>query len=274
MAAKNTGIYYMKSVCVLGLGWLGKQIVNNLIEEDHMVYGVNRSVKTDLQIKQWSYDIDFLNIETLNELKEFKFDFLIVTIPPSSSESYPSRLIEFTNGICNQNLKIIYTSSTSMYGSEARDINEDSLVKPITTNAIKINRFEQYLMDRFSSKHVILRLAGLVGVDRHPIKFLSGRSDVRQPKAPVNLIHAEEIVAFTSKILGNWNTGVFNLCNPDHPTKQFYYKSIANQLDISIPKFDLNDDRLGKKINSNRMKELNFEFKYKNLEDFPLPNLV
>lgn len=274
MAAKNTGIYYMKSVCVLGLGWLGKQIVNNLIKEDCMVYGVNRSVKTELQIKQWSYDINFPNTETLNELKEFKFDFLIVTTPPSASENYSSQLIGFTDGVYHQNLKVIYTSSTSMYGSEARDIYEDSLVKPNTTNAIKINRFEQYLMDRFSSKHAILRLAGLVGIDRHPIKFLSGKTDVRQPKAPVNLIHAEEIIAFIDNLLSNWNTGIFNLCNPDHPRKEYYYPLIANQLGIAVPKFDLNDKRIGKKINSIRLKELNFEFKYKNLEDFPLPNLV
>ena len=161
-----------------------------------------------------------------------------------------------------------------MYGSEARDIYEDSLVKPNTTNAIKINRFEQYLMDRFSSKHAILRLAGLVGIDRHPIKFLSGKTDVRQPKAPVNLIHAEEIIAFIDNLLSNWNTGIFNLCNPDHPRKEYYYPLIANQLGIAVPKFDLNDKRIGKKINSIRLKELNFEFKYKNLEDFPLPNLV
>ena len=123
----------------------------------------------------------------------------------------------------------------------------------------------------FKNNGVILRLAGLVGQERHPVKYLAGKTNIAKPFAEINLVHAEEILAFIELLLNNWNGGIFNLCNPDHPLKMDYYNALARELKLAVPEFNKEDKSLGKRVNSNRLKDLNFEYKYKVLTDYPKP---
>lgn len=273
MAAKISRFYCMKNVCVFGLGWLGKQIVNSLLDGGFKVVGVNRSLKKELLVEQFEYDLNRPKHQILQNLKDAKFDCFIITVPPSSSEEYAETIIHFLNSIYSLKTKIIFTGSTAIYGEEERDVIENSLLNPESNNAKEIEKIEKFIQTKFIQNGIILRLAGLVGADRHPIKYLSGRTNLSNGAASVNLIHAEEILSFLIQILKEWKSGVFNLCNPDHPSKANYYTNLAKELKIDIPRFNLVDKSLGKRVYSNRLKDLNFEFKYKLLTDFPKPTI-
>jgi hypothetical protein len=74
-------------------------------------------------------------------------------------------------------------------------------------------------------------------------------------------------------LINKWKGGVYNLTTPDHPKKNEYYIKYASGLGINIPEFNKLDSTKGKLIQSNKLKELNFEFKYKRLSEFPLIKL-
>lgn len=271
MAAKISRIYNMKSICVFGLGWLGKQLVNPLLEKGYRVVGLNRSFKSELNIEQLLYDINEQNPKTTHQLKKLTFDFLIITIPPSSSNRYAEGINNLLKNFDTSKTHIIYTSSTSIYGNEAREVSENSSINPITSNALKIAQVEKNIQQDFMKNAAILRLAGLVGNNRHPVFYLAGKTHIKQPYAPVNLVHADEIIQVVLNLLLNWQGGIYTVCNPDHPSKKDYYSKLAQQLEIGIPKFNLQDKSLGKVVHADKLKELNFEFKYKSLDEFPKP---
>jgi len=118
---------------------------------------------------------------------------------------------------------------------------------------------------------MILRLGGLIGQDRHPIQFLSGREQLVKPNALTNLIHQEDINIFLYKILkGKFRSGVCNFCSPKRETKKKYYTWVADQKKIPLPNYILSDITLDKVVFCNVVKEIGYQFKYESPYDFPI----
>ena len=86
--------------------------------------------------------------------------------------------------------KIIFTSSTSVYPQldivfdETYDLNQ----LPGKNSIIEA---ENVLRAHFSDRLTILRLGGLIGHDRHPIRFLTGRTIAKSGSDKISLIHFE-----------------------------------------------------------------------------------
>ena len=108
----------------------------------------------------------------------------------------------------------------------------------------------------------ILRFGGLIGENRHPVNHLSGRTGVKNPEAPINLVHQEDCIAAIFKLLDkDKDNSVWNLVYPDHPTKEKYYSKISSERDLAAPEFDHSEVSKGKKISSEKIqKELGFKF--------------
>ncbi|KAA3642547.1 MAG: SDR family NAD(P)-dependent oxidoreductase, partial [Bacteroidetes bacterium] len=170
----------------------------------------------------------------------------------------------------NPTPKIIYTSSTSVYGNQQGIVNEKSEIMPETENAKEIVKVEHSLIQLFEQQSIILRLSGLMGINRHPIRFLSGKINVSKPYAPVNLIHAKDIIKLIAVLIELEKDGIFNLSIPDHPTKNDYYTACCYKIGIPIPRFNLQDQTKGKIIRSIKLKELNFAFQYNKLSEYPI----
>jgi nucleoside-diphosphate-sugar epimerase len=83
-------------------------------------------------------------------------------------------------------------------------------------------------------------LSGLVGPDRHPGKFLAGKTrQLSDGDARVNLIHQQDASGLILALLNNENvTGVFNGVSETQATKKEYYQSAAKSLSLLPPKFD------------------------------------
>ncbi len=260
----------MKRVCIVGLGWLGKELAVALKKLDHHVIGTTTSAtKVDTleriidKVKVFNLndsDLDFLN----------GFDLLIYTIPPSSREKYSELSRLFLEKVLeiNPHVIIVYTSSTSVYGNEERDVDEQSLINPSSASAKKIAELEQYIQQSFK-EWAIFRLGGLVGDERHPVKYLSGRSIVPKPLAPLNLLHRKDAVRAVLHVLSNFKSGIYNLCSENHPTKSAYYNTIANQYKMKAIEFDNNDFSKDKVVNCIAIIESGFEFNYTSPYDFP-----
>lgn len=247
----------MKRIAWVGFGWLAQNIAKQLPKNEIESIYFSRTLKTT-ELK--GYVFDLLEPSCLDKyLKQFKeLSHLVFTVPPSISNDYVDYAVSFMNHICdvNQQLKIIVCSSISIYGMQEGLLNEKSIVKPESSNALKLVALENE-MSHLSV--TFLRLGGLVGPGRHPIYHLSGKQNLKGKFHPINLIHSDEVVAFINLWIKNdWHHRTINLVNPSTMTKSAFYESIANRHQLKLPIFS-EDSTVGKKVTSLNLKALNFD---------------
>src|SRR5690606_936291 len=121
-------------------------------------------------------------------------DVLIINIPPrlrgENRENYVSKIEHLVQEIEKSPVeKVLFIGSTAIYANDNSIITEDTIPKPETESGVQLLEVEKLLSMNKHFKITILRFGGLFGADRHPANFLSGRKNVANPLAPVNLIH-------------------------------------------------------------------------------------
>jgi len=126
----------MKKVSILGCGWVGKILYQNLISN----YNVNCLSK---------------DIEENSKLNFYDVDFLIISIPPKNNYL---EVIEKTFDMLNKDTYVILLSSISFYKNKPLVVDGENLIK------------------KKSDKYVILRLGGLMGYDRVSGKYTEGKT--------------------------------------------------------------------------------------------------
>ena len=113
-------------------------------------------------------------------------------------------------------------------------------------------------------KTTVIRFGGLLGDNRHPIKFLAGRTNVENPDAAVNMIEREDCIGIIEKILkysetseqhDNWGE-TFNAVAPQHPTRKAYYHKKAEIFNLPLPTFAEDSESKGKIISSNKVETI------------------
>jgi NAD dependent epimerase/dehydratase family enzyme len=113
----------------------------------------------------------------------------------------------------------------------------------------------------------VIRFGGLIGEDRHPVKFLAGRENLENPEAPINLIHQTDCVGIIETIIEqDCFNEIFNAVAPFHPTRKEYYSQKAQELNLQLPKFEDAKPSVGKIISSEKVALiLNYEFQKRQL---------
>jgi nucleoside-diphosphate-sugar epimerase len=89
---------------------------------------------------------------------------------------------------------VLFISSTSVYNDVDAFVTEETIARPATESGKQLLETEQLLQSNINFKTTILRFGGLIGEDRHPVKFLAGRENLENPNAPINLIHQEDCI--------------------------------------------------------------------------------
>lgn len=164
--------------------------------------------------------------------------------------------------------KIIYVSATSIYPDKNQVAHEeDSLGLENTGNKALLNA-ENILRSGKNIDLTIIRYGGLLGVDRIPGRYFSGKEDV-QGKTPVNYIHRDDAVNLAMWILENslWNE-IFNGVAPEHPLRKEVYEKNALDLGFPPPASYLSEPASYKVISSEKIIETGFKFSIPNPLDF------
>jgi nucleoside-diphosphate-sugar epimerase len=243
------------SIGILGCGWLGLPLAGHFIAEGFSVKGSTTSASKlglleNVGIEPFLLDISQDNAGWTNFLKT---DVLIIAIPPKRDfAARLSRLLPMTD------IPVVLISATSVYGNAEGLIDEATQAAPETENAREMVLAENLIRDRGNA--AILRLGGLVGKDRHPVHHLSGRENLPDPDAPVNLIHQTDAIRLISRIIEMEKWETFNGVYPEYPTRENYYRSEAAKRGLSLPKFQPNGKK-GKTVSSEKaIRELDFTF--------------
>jgi nucleoside-diphosphate-sugar epimerase len=209
--------------------------------------------------------------EISGEIDAFLFNsqILIIDIPPklrgNSNENFVAKIQNLIPFIEKSSVeKVIFVSSTSVY-SDAISIDlitEKTIPNPDTESGKQLLEAEKILQNNSNFKTTIIRFGGLIGEDRHPIKFLAGRENLENPDGPINLIHQLDCIGILEGILEKNCFGeIFNAVAPFHPSRKVYYSKKAQELNLPLPKFDESKPSVGKTISSEKVSTvLGYEF--------------
>ncbi|MCC9017660.1 NAD(P)H-binding protein [Flavobacterium lipolyticum] len=270
----------MTQISILGCGWLGWPLAKKLIKEGHSVNGSTTSENKLPSLEASGIKAFLVALESeyvSNSITNFlaESEILIIDIPPklrekSASLPTPSErifvrkmenLIPFIEKSTVK--KVLFVSSTAVYGNENATITEDTHPNPETESGKQLLLAEALLQKNQNFAATILRFGGLIGEDRHPVKFLAGKENLENPDAPINLIHQNDCIAIIEAILNQakWNE-VFNAVAPFHPTREEYYTQKAKEYNLNPPKFRTENSNIQKIISSKKMESvLNYQFR-------------
>ena len=267
----------MTKISILGCGWLGLPLAKALVKNEYLVSGSTTSIEKIAVLENAGIE-PFLIVlsenKTIGNLTEFLADseILIIDVPPklrgSETENFVSKIkniIPFIEKSAVQ--KVLFISSTSVYNDDDTYVNEETIARPATESGKQLLETEQLLQSNINFKTTILRLGGLIGEDRHPVKFLAGRENLENPNAPINLIHQEDCIGIINAILSQQVWGkTFNAVTPYHPTRAEYYTQKAVELNLALPKFTTDSNSNRKIILSNYLETvLKYTFTQPNL---------
>jgi nucleoside-diphosphate-sugar epimerase len=279
---KNIRSNSIESVGVIGCGWLGKALAKTLIKNDTLVIGTRSSAENCLDLISQGINAEVLLLPTpqaeLNQHNVFNCQTIVIAITPQFRKGrvdYPDKVKQLVaaaqdSGNVNQ---VILLSSSAIYNGLSGSVNEDSRVDLTADKVALLYKAEQAVLafDNVSLEHRshVLRLSGLVGEDRHPGKFLAGKSTLTvNAKAPVNLIHQQDAVGIIIALLNsNVKTSVINGVSETRATKQDYYQAAAKALSIPEPLFsNTNSLELVRIVNGDKARDLlSYQFVYPDL---------
>ncbi|RNC88315.1 MAG: hypothetical protein ED556_03785 [Winogradskyella sp.] len=264
-----------QNIGVIGCGWLGLPLAKKLISSGHNIKGTSTSLEKLEVLKQHGitpYLIQLSETSVLGDITSFleNTDTLVVNIPPgirkNPSKNHVAEIRQLLKHIDkSQANNILYISSTSVYSNKypIETITEQTDLDATTNSGKQLIEIERLLKTNLNLNTTILRFSGLIDKNRHPGQFLSGRKNIPNGNAPINLIDKNDCIAIISELIKHdiWNEEL-NACYPYHPTKKNYYTNYCKDHNLKYPEFKTELFSKGKIIDSSKLAQL-LDFEYK-----------
>ncbi len=244
---------------IIGCGWLGLPLARSLVHSDYKVHG-STTRKDKLDILREGGINPFLVIlgedRIIGQIAEFldQVNILIINVPPglrgNQKEDYVRKMMLLHHEIKKSGVKkIIFVSSTSVYGGVEGEVTEETLPRPVSESGRQLLEAEKVFQDDKSIHTTIIRFGGLIGPDRHPVNTLSGKKGLINGNEPVNLIHLNDCIHLITTVLENsWWDQIFNGVYPEHPTKRDYYYEKADKNRLPRPEYQTPESTTNGKI--------------------------
>lgn len=269
-----------RSVGIVGCGWLGKALAISLLETNISVLATSSKLGNVDKLNQQSIIAQQLTLPAdavqLAQHDVFTKQSLVIAITPQFKRGrtdYADKITQLVNAAQLRGLveRIILLSSTAIYNGLQGNVDEESLLNMATEKVQILNVAEQVVLN-FSKQGTkqgsVIRLAGLVGPERHPGKFILANKTLSNSSAPVNLIHQQDAVGLIeSLLLAKPSQEVFNGVSDTHISKQQYYQAAAKALRLDPPIFaQENTNEITRVVSGEKAKQaLNYKFVYPNL---------
>ena len=257
----------MTQISILGCGWLGLPLAKSLLQNGFPIKGSTTSLEKISLLESEGITPFLVRLEEQQisaSVADFLADsqILIINIPPKlrggSTENFVAKITTLIPFIENSTVeKVLFVSSTSVYGEDNEFVSEATVLNPDSEGGRQLAIVENVLQKNSRFQTTILRFGGLISDERNPVRFLSGRVNIENPDAPINLIHQDDCIGIIEKIiaLNSWDE-TYNAVAPFHPTRQEYYTQKATELNLALPKFAALNTFVGKTILNNKLIEV------------------
>ncbi len=260
----------MKStLSIIGCGWLGLPLAKHFIKNQYTVKGSTTSNSKLIALQSAGITPFYVQLKETGiegDISNFlaDTDTLIVNIPPglrnNPNKNHVIEIKHLLNAIKKTSVKnILYISSTSVFKDDYPFHKITKQTKPNATSEAgkQLIAIEELIQNETNINFNILRFSGLFDSNRHPGKFLSGKTSIKNPNAPVNLVHKSDCIAIIFKILeAKLCNSILNACYPFHPTKKDYYTKYCIQQQLDEPTYDFNTISKGKQIDGSALETI------------------
>ena len=258
------------SVSIIGCGWLGQALATRLMANKIDIIASYQSKKTSdkladlaisatkliLPLSEEVITADSLDNITNVDVSLFQQSVLIIAIPPQLKKGrvdYPLKIQQLIHlAELGGTQHIILLNSTAIYNGLQGRVDEISKLDLSAEKVASLVAAEQ-AAKKFTKRLTILRLAGLVGPNRHPGKFLQAKRVFENPNAPVNLVHQIDVVNIIEQLIDSSNLDMehctYNVVSNTDSNRQQYYQVAAAALNLPVPNFVCDQQpATGKKI--------------------------
>jgi nucleoside-diphosphate-sugar epimerase len=252
---------------IIGTGWIGNKLAESLVDKGHSVVGTRR---TPSNLTQTGFNAIVYPPENA-VLTQFlaEAELVVLAFPPSrsSTEQYTNDCLAIYQ-LISKDCKVILTSSTSVYEGNGTCTEEDLAPDIQSTN--RIHRAESTLRQLLGTRLTIIRLAGLIGPDRHPVRNMSKSGKSYVGNQPINVVHQQDAVGIIEHVINHQIWGeTINACSTEHPPRGNYYTWMANELKLTSPLFEDTTEE-SKLVSNKKSLDLGYHYVFPNPFDFPL----
>lgn len=258
-------------ISILGCGWYGLPMAEALVKNGYTVKGSTTTPNKLQKLEQagvYAYLIDFDNSVLPDDF--FSCDVLLIAIPPRVNHpdalSYAQKIELISEKALQHQVKnVILISSTGIYPDENFVVDETIAPIPNTAAGKALLEAENILKSIDGFTGTIIRFAGLIGPERHLAKHFAGKADIANGLAPINLIHLEDCIGLTSKIIEQEAFGhIYHGVSPNHPTRAEFYTEACIASGLAEPSFLL-EKKNWKQVESKNVSEvLAYEYVFSN----------
>ncbi len=266
----------MKSVAIIGAGWLGLPLAKHLQRLGYQVYA-SKTTESGIKelekqgIRGFLCDLDDKNVG--DNLTGLSCDVVIGCFPPGFRRGQGDEYIGQWANLVKQAKrakvnKIMMVSSTTVYPDRPSAMIESDASLALaennpdfSTNAKRMLQAEQSVVDS-GLNYAIVRCSGLIGPNRHPARFASKLKQVSR-LAPANMLHLNDAVGAVTFALEHFDNEIVNATTPTTVNKAEFYQAALNAVDSDEPLpaiVDLPD----KKIVSDKLTEAGYQFCFSN----------
>lgn len=268
------------NISILGCGWLGLPLGQHLAGLGHNIKGstTHEDKLEDLRKAEITPYHVVLDPELTSDTDPtfWNSEVLVLNIPPGRKRDdvesrHPQQVQAVIDQIEATDIEhVVYASSSSVYNHGTGVVKEEDAHQPERASGRALLKAEQMLNDHPGFATTVIRLGGLYGYGRHPVRYLAGRKGLKRGNAPVNLIHRDDAVQIFKRIITEkvYNT-ILNACSDGHPPRREFYTAASKFYKVEPPEF-AEDDRRDYKVVSNRKlhETLQYQFMYPNPMDF------
>lgn len=266
----------MKTISIVGGGWLGKPLGQYLTSIGHKVFiskttpeGVNELQQHG--INGFQCDLDTDGDELGSHLAQNPSDIVIGCFPPGFRKGKGQQYIgQWENLIKaakqHQVTRVVMVSSTTVYPSLAKEMVEEDATLSLTQgersfsdNAKIMLQAEDALMSS-GLKFAIVRCSGLVGPERHPSRFAAKLKQVSD-QAPANMIHLQDAIGAVSFMALSEVSTVVNATTPNTVSKAHFYQAALDSVGSNDPLPPVSH-QADKRILANKLVDLGYRFHY------------
>lgn len=263
-------------VLVIGCGYVGKPLGENLAAAGHDVVGVSRT-HPEFAAAISHIPCDITRPDEIARLPR-EFDWVVNTVSSTKGGVEEYRAVYFAG---TENLlrhlrfnKYVFTSSTSVYGqNDGGLVTETSPAEPASATSQVLRETEKLLLSS-GRPAIVLRVAGIYGPGRGHLLQQSLRGEARlhgDGGRFLNMIHRDDVVAAIIKTLENGRSGeIYNLADDEPVTERGFFEWLARILRRDMPPSVPESERASRKrgatnkrvSNAKLRNELGFTLKY------------
>ena len=206
-------------ITIIGCGWLGEQLATSL------------AVRNDVEViksRRSTFDVEHFH----HLPAEFQgTDVYVYSVPPLALPKIEKFFLTLSS-----EQKILFISSTSVYGKNLGEVDEETQLDGCDGNSMLLG-VEAFLRERFKNA-AIIRPGGLYGLKRHPVTFLAGKKALTTGCEDTHLVQGADVVKMIEAIIDRQSFGeTFNGVSDFVMLKKDFYTAMARKKNMALPEY-------------------------------------